>query len=110
MLEYARSLGDFLVVGIDSDSRVKNLKGESRPINNQNDRLEMLRSIKFVDDVVVFDSDDSLRSEISKCGASLIVVGVEYMNRDVIGSEISPVTYFKRIGEYSSTSIINRDI
>lgn len=110
MLEYAKSLGDFLVVGIDSDARVKELKGETRPINNQKDRSEMLRSIRFVDDVVVFNSDDSLRSEISKCGADLIVVGEEYRDKGVIGSELAEISYFRRIDGYSSTSIIGRDI
>ena len=110
MLEHARSLGNFLVVGIDSDSRVKELKGDSRPINTQDDRSELLRALRFVDDVVIFDSDESLRNNISKCGASLIVVGEEYRNKGVIGSEIAEVSYFKRIEGYSSTSIIDRDI
>ena len=110
MLEYAKSLGDFLVVGIDSDSRVKILKGESRPINTQEDRAEVLRSIRFVDAVVTFDSEDSLRSRISECGASLIVVGEEYKDKGVIGSELAEISYFRRIEGYSSTSIIDRDI
>lgn len=110
MLEYAKSLGDFLVVGIDSDSRVKELKGNSRPINNQNDRAEILRSLRFVDRVVVFDSDKSLIESISRSGATLIVVGEEYRNKGVIGSEVAEVSYFKRIEGYSSTSIIDRDI
>ena len=50
MLEYAKSKGDYLVVGIDTDARVKQLKGEDRPFNNEDDRKNFLLSIKFVDD------------------------------------------------------------
>ena len=70
MLQFARSLGDNLIVGIDSDKRVASLKGSDRPINNQNDRVEFLRSIKYVDDVFVFNSKENMcdiliREEIS---------------------------------------------
>ena len=108
MFEFAKSLGDKLVVGIDSDNRVKKSKGSNRPINSQNDRIEMLRSIKFVDDVVVFDSDYSLTEEISKSGASVIVVGSEYRERGVVGSHLAEVAYFDRIGEFSTTGIIEK--
>ena len=108
MLEFAKSLGDKLVVGIDSDERVKKSKGMGRPVNTQEDRIEMLRSIKFIDDVVVFDSDYSLTEEISKSGASVIVVGSEYRDRGVIGSHLAEVVYFDRIGEFSTTGIIEK--
>ena len=60
LFEYAKSLGDHLTVGIDSDSRVKELKGNHRPINTQDDRKFMLESLKWVDEVRVFDCDMEL--------------------------------------------------
>jgi rfaE bifunctional protein nucleotidyltransferase chain/domain len=64
LLEYAKSLGTTLLVCIDSDRRVKELKGNTRPINNQYDRAYMLTALKSVDLVWVFDSDQELVDQI----------------------------------------------
>lgn len=60
LLNYARSLGDHLCVAIDTDRRIKELKGESRPINNLYERKTFLANLKCVDEVLVFDSDMDL--------------------------------------------------
>ena len=60
MLSYARSLGNYLLVAIDTDRRVQELKGPGRPINNQTDRALMLQSLKFVNEVQLFDSKEEL--------------------------------------------------
>ena len=65
LFKFAKSQGSFLVVGIDSDKRVKNNKGISRPINNQEDRKFFLECIKYIDKVVVFDSDYELETCVS---------------------------------------------
>ena len=57
LFKYAKSLGDYLVVGIDDDERVRASKGPLRPINNLEDRVEMLESIKYIDEVVPFSTD-----------------------------------------------------
>ena len=54
-LKFAKSLGDKLIVGINSDKTVKMLKGKDRPINSQEDRKLLLESLRFVDEVVIFD-------------------------------------------------------
>ena len=107
LFEYAKSLGDTLTVGIDSDNRVKQLKGKDRPINNENIRKEMLMGIKYIDNVVVFDNERELDYFISKL-ADKIVVGSDYINRDVIGSSHCDVVFFDRIPEFSTTKIINQ--
>ena len=60
-LEGARNLGDTLVVAINSDRSVKALKGESRPILNENERVALVSALRCVDYVVVFDEDDVTR-------------------------------------------------
>ena len=60
MLNYARSLGAYLLVLIDSDRRVKELKGNTRPVNNQRDRQFLLKNLKAVNDVWIFDNDKEL--------------------------------------------------
>lgn len=108
LFKYAKSLGDYLVVGIDKDERIKNHKGDNRPINCLEDRIEMLRSIKYIDDVVCFGSDEELDSKVLLSGAVIMVVGSEYENKNVIGSShVEEVKFFNRMGGYSSTKIIS---
>ena len=106
MLEYAKSLGDELWVGIDSNERVKELKGASRPINSDCARMLMLYHIKWVDKVFIFTTDFQL-SEMTK-EADEMVVGEEYRDKRIIGSEnVKRVHFFPRIGNFSTTRIIN---
>ena len=110
LLNYAKSLGDFLIVAIDSDSRVSELKGPQRPINPQDERKQLLENLKAVDQVVIFNSSSELVDIIQQC--AIMVKGSDYRGRSVIGEANCQVIYFERINEYSSTKkiqdIINR--
>jgi D-beta-D-heptose 7-phosphate kinase/D-beta-D-heptose 1-phosphate adenosyltransferase len=110
LLNYAKSLGDFLIVAIDSDDRVRQLKGINRPINNQEERKLLLENLRSVDQVEVFNSNAELISIIKQCDT--MVKGSDYRGRSVIGEANCHVIYFERNNEYSSTAkiqdIINR--
>ncbi len=107
LFKYAKSLGDYLVVGTDDDERVRTHKGTSRPINCLEDRVEILRSIKYIDDVVAFSSDEGLDAEVLRSCATVMVVGSDYRNKNVIGSRhVKEVKFFDRIGGYSTTKIL----
>jgi D-beta-D-heptose 7-phosphate kinase/D-beta-D-heptose 1-phosphate adenosyltransferase len=106
LFKYAKSLGDYLTVGIDSDKRVKKLKGPLRPINSEIFRKEMLLSIKWIDNVVVFDDESELDFLVSKL-ADKMVVGSDYIEKDVIGSSHCDVLFFEKIPDFSTTRIIN---
>lgn len=109
LLNYAKSLGDRLFVAIDSDLRVKELKGQNRPINNAAIRKEMLLALKSVDEVEVFDSDEELKMWINQIRPYIMVVGSDYRNKKVKGSEFAKnLVFYERIPEYSSTSIIKQ--
>jgi len=108
MLEAAKSRGDYLVVGIDSDKRVKDLKGPDRPFNSQKDRKDFLLAIKYVDEVVIFNSSNELEDLVKLNGISEIVVGEEYNGRGVIGSIHAPVFFFPRVANHSTTKILER--
>lgn len=109
LLSYAKSLGTRLFVAIDSDLRVKQLKGQHRPINDQDIRKEMLLALKSVDEVEVFDSDEELKMWINQIRPYIMVVGSDYRNKNVIGSELAKnLVFYERIPEYSSTSIIRQ--
>ena len=108
LFKYAKALGDQLIVGIDSDSRVQKLKGSDRPINNQDHRKEMLLSNKYIDEVIIFNSSDELRNLIRTNAIHTMVVGEEYRNKEVIGSEYCQNTmFFKRFKGLSSTRILD---
>lgn len=106
LLRYAKSQGDLLIVGIDSDQRVNRLKGAYRPINNQIERQAMLEAIKYVDEVQVFDSDQELCDLIASC--DIMVKGSDYQHRPIVGGDLCPVLFFERIDGYSTTEKIQR--
>ena len=106
LLNFARSKCDKLIVGIDSDERVKELKGDSRPYNPQDIRLEMLMSLKTVSDVKIFDTEIMLEKLINQLKPDIMVVGSDYRDKRVIGSEYAKkLFYFERISGYSSSKI-----
>jgi D-beta-D-heptose 7-phosphate kinase/D-beta-D-heptose 1-phosphate adenosyltransferase len=113
LLDYAKSCGSYLLVAIDTDDRVKELKGPGRPIVNQYDRKFMLESLKFVDEVRVFNSKEELIEIIQNYKPDIMVKGSDYRGRSVVGSTYVPeVIYYERLGAYSTTNtiqdIINR--
>ena len=106
LFKYARAKGERLIVGIDSDERVRELKGEGRPFNNQYDRKELLEALSFIDEVVIFNSEESMCSIIREKKIDMIVIGDEYRNKKVVGSDIAPVDFYNKIPGYSSSSIL----
>ena len=107
MLKYARSLGDHLIVGIDSDEKVKKDKGSERPYNCVEDRKFALECIQYVDNVMVFDSKEELESLIKTIGPAYMVVGSDWEDKEVVGeSHAQNLRFFKRIGNYSTTRIL----
>lgn len=108
MIKYAKSLGQVLVVGLDTDERVQSNKGISRPINTLALRIKVMESIRFVDHVVSFGSDDELMAQIRASNADTIVVGEEYKDH-VIGSKIvENVVFYPRKYGLSTTSILSK--
>lgn len=109
LLSKASEYGE-LIVGIDTDARVSELKGPTRPIHSLEDRMYLLSKIKGVSRVVSFDSDQSLINHIKSISPEYMMVGSDYINKNVIGSEFAgELIYFERIGEYSSTKIMNHE-
>lgn len=83
-LQEAASLGDILIVGLNSDASVKRLKGPERPINSQDERAEMLGALGFVDYVVIFDEDTPLEL-IRTIRPDILVKGQDYAPEQVVG-------------------------
>ena len=107
LLRYAKLLGDKLIVGIDSDEKVKEDKGEDRPINSLDDRAIVLQSIKYIDRVIEFDSTNELEQLIKDIRPDVMVIGSDWKGKDVIGKEYAgKVDFFDRIEGYSTTKML----
>jgi len=107
LLNYAKSLGDYLYVAIDSDERVREKKGSSRPVNSLKERMFILENLKSVDFVLSFSNDKSLENLVKILKPDIMVVGSDWKDKSVIGSyHTSKVIFFDRIDEYSTTKIV----
>ena len=111
LLNFARSLGDRVYVGIDTDRRVSEKKGPSRSIYNQEERKFFLENLKSVDKVHLFDSDFELEAMINFIQPDVMVVGSDWKGKSVIGSmHASELVFFSRVGDYATTKTIHNII
>lgn len=109
MLKFARNQGNYLLVAIDTDRRVKELKGPDRPINNQEDRKFHLTSLAFVNEVQFFDTKEELIDIMKKYKPDVYVKGSDWKSGTGTAHEYSKeVIYYDRVGDYSTTNIIQR--
>ena len=108
LLQYARSFSNsYVLVLIDSDRRIKELKGSDRPINNEYERCSMLSAMKYVDRVETFDSDQELIDLIKGFEPDVMVKGGDYRNRPIIGAEYcKEIKFYDRVEPYSTTKTI----
>ena len=105
LLEYCSSIGEVVVVGLNSDESIRRNKGPSRPINNHDDRKYLLESIKYVDEVVIFEEDTPL-SLIKLIKPDILVKGGDWKKEDIIGGDLCEVRIFNYVDGYSTTQII----
>lgn len=107
ILYQAKQLGDVLHVGINSDKSIKKLKGKSRPIMSQDERFEIIASIRYVDRVYIFDDPTPIRL-IEEIMPDIIVKGGDWDPEDVVGKELAQVVTIPLISGVSTTKIIER--
>jgi len=110
LFQHARNISPntHVRVGVDSDERVAQRKGNGRPINSLHNRISMLHSIRYIDEVVVFGSDDELRAKIRAYNPHIMVIGDDYPEGTIIGEElISRIIRVPKYGGLSTTKIIN---
>ena len=112
LLRQARLNCDYLVVGLNSDLSIKKLKGENRPINTQSDRLEMLNSLSFVDEVRIFTEETPIEL-IKKISPDVLIKGEDYSEEEIVGADYvrsygGRVLRVELIPNKSTTEIINK--
>jgi rfaE bifunctional protein nucleotidyltransferase chain/domain len=111
-LSKAAELGDKLIIGLNSDGSVKRIKGDDRPVNDQNSRAALLAALFFVDAVVVFE-EDTPHNLITTLLPDILVKGADYEIENIVGAkevlanggEVKTITF---VEGYSSTSIIQK--
>ena len=104
-LEQAKQLGDWLVVGLNSDASVRKLKGDGRPFNCEEDRLAVLFALRCVDEVLIFDEDTPLRL-IQTIKPDIVVKGGDYAPEDVVSNGL-PVVILPFIVNHSTTRTLH---
>ena len=112
LLKFSKMQGTKLIVAIDSDRRVKELKGNDRPINNQEDRRRILETNRYVDEVVIFDSAEELQGFYDTLSPNVIVKGSEWTadevrERDNIPENVQ-IKVYPLVGDYSTTNTMNK--
>lgn len=107
-IEFAKSKGDILIIGLNSDTSIKRIKGPKRPINKQADRAIVLSALEAVDSVCVFSQDTPLEL-IKIVKPDILVKGADYKNKEVVGSEYAgKVVLFPLLKGRSTTNLINK--
>ncbi|OVE73525.1 bifunctional heptose 7-phosphate kinase/heptose 1-phosphate adenyltransferase [bacterium B13(2017)] len=111
-IQKSNQLGQCLVIGLNSDISVKKIKGKSRPINNENDRAEVLLALSCVDHVILFDEDTPFEL-IKMLKPDILTKGGDYTKQDIVGYDIvtsygGKVIVLPFEKGYSSTKIINK--
>ena len=113
-LNEAKALGDYFIVGLNADASVKRLKGDSRPVNKEEDRKFVMENLKAVDEVIIF-TEDTPFNLISKIIPDVLVKGGDWKEDQIVGSDIvkqhgGKVFSLKFIDNYSTTGIIEKII
>ena len=108
LLQHAKSFPNaYVYVLIDSDRRIKELKGKDRPINTEYERASLLAALKSVDRADVFDTDDELVNLIREYKPDIMVKGSDYKGKPIIGSEFcKEIKFYDRLEQYSTTNKI----
>ena len=107
MLNFARSQGSYLLVAIDSDSLVKSLKGDTRPINNQEDRKFALENLKCVNQVWIFDTQEELAHICKLYKPDLMVKGSDYQGKKITGAEYcNMIKFYPLVQNFSTSKLI----
>jgi D-beta-D-heptose 7-phosphate kinase/D-beta-D-heptose 1-phosphate adenosyltransferase len=108
LIQYATSFGGEVIIGIDSDERVRQMKGEGRPFHSESERAFNLKQIKGVDTVVVFNSDETLRELLERYKPDKFIIGSDYLGKKIIGQEFAKqIVIFDRLDKFSTTDILN---
>jgi D-beta-D-heptose 7-phosphate kinase/D-beta-D-heptose 1-phosphate adenosyltransferase len=106
LLQFSKKQGDILVVGLNTDESITKFKGQSRPINNIEERCELLKNLGFIDYIIIFNDDTPIKI-LSLLQPDLLVKGGDYTKDNIIGKEYAKdIAIYDYINGLSSTNTI----
>jgi len=110
LLRFAKATpNSFVYVLIDSDQRIKKIKGQERPIFNEYERASMLFNLKTVDRVDIFETEEEMLDLMKAYKPDIMIKGGDYEGKEIVGSDlVEKIIFFPRMEKYSTTNIIKR--
>ena len=108
LLEFASQIPfSYVYVLLDSDQRISESKGQGRPLYTEHERCYLLKSLRFVDQVEIFHSDQDLINKIQAYKPDIMVKGSDYKDKPIIGREYcKEILFYDRISQHSTTKTI----
>ena len=101
LFKYARTLGDKVIVAIDSDEKVRRDKGPDRPINNLKDRKFFLSRLKDIDEILDFNSREELENLVKQLTPDVMLVGSDWRDKTIVGGQYAKeIKFFERITDF----------
>ena len=108
LFKVGKSLGDKLIVATDTDEKIRQDKGETKPVNNLCDRISMLQAIKYIDEVFYFNDRIELDGLIELYSPDILLLGDDWRGGDVVGIQYAKEVRFLPRLNYSTTNIISK--
>ena len=108
LFKVGKSLGDKLIVATDTDEKIRQDKGASKPINNLCDRISMLQAIKYIDEVFYFNNRKELEGLIELYSPDILLLGDDWKGGDIVGIQYAKEVRFLPRLNYSTTHIIDK--
>ena len=108
LFKVGASLGNKLIVATDTDEKIRKDKGASKPVNNLCDRISMLQAIKYIDEVLYFNTREELEGLIKLYMPDILLLGDDWQGGDVVGIEYAKEARFLPRLNYSTTDIIKK--
>ena len=107
LINYAKSLGDYLIVAIDDDARIQEQKGPDRPVNGVHTRKKMLENLKAVDEVLVFSTGIGLIDIIIERRPDIRVIGSDWKDKPIVGERYCKrIEFYERKDDKSTTKTL----
>ena len=108
LFKVGKSLGDKLIVATDTDEKIRQDKGPSKPVNNLCHRVSMLQAIKYIDEVLYFNDRKELEGLIELYSPDILLLGDDWKGGDVVGADLAKEVRFLPRLNYSTTDIIKK--
>ena len=111
MLQDARNQCDYLIVGLQTDPTIDRPKTKNKPIQTLEERQIMLSAVRFIDELMIYDTEDNLYKYLKKNKPDIRILGSDYKGKDFTGKDLNiDIYYHKRDHNWSSTNLRKRII